>query len=91
MVRLNTAASIREYHSQVYKFNRYVNYQKQRGLRRHPLNMDITGFEAWFKLWLSAILKINDNNLHLTSIEKNYNPKRLYFQRSKGRQTIINR
>lgn len=94
MVKLNTAAAIREQHAKTYKFNRYINRNNRktgRKWRRHPLNMDLTGFEAWFKLWLSAFYKIDDFDLHLENIEKNHNPKKLYFQRSTGRYKIINR
>ena len=94
MVKLNTAAAIREQHDKTYQFNRYINQNNRlsgRKWRRHPLNMDLTGFEAWFKSWLKAMHKIEDFNLHLQNIEKNYNAKKLYFQRSTGRQTIINR
>lgn len=94
MRKLNTSAAIRERNNLVYQFNRYINNNNQlngRQWRRHPLKMDLTGFEAWFKVWLSAIHKIKDFDLHLQNIEVNNNAKKLYFERSTGRQTIINR
>ncbi len=94
MVKLNTEQSIREHNRQVYEFNRYINHNNRlsgRKWRRHPLNMNLTGFEAWFKLWLSAMHNIKDNNLHLENLQTNFNRKNLYFERAKGRQTIFNR
>lgn len=79
MKSLNTSVAIREQHDKIYKFNQYVNSQNQPNLKRNPLNMDLTGFYPWFKIWLSAIHKIDDHNLYMANIEKNSNPKRLYF------------
>ena len=94
MRALNTSLAIREHNRLVYQFNRYINHNNResgREWRRHPLRMDLKGFESWFKIWLSAMHKINDLNLHLQNIEKNNNLKKLYFQRATGRHKIVNR
>jgi len=88
MMSLNTAPAIREYHDKAFTFKRLINITF--GLNLYLYNANLYGFDYVFNKWLER-KGIKDLNLHMENIEKNYNRKDLYFKRSTGRQTIINR
>lgn len=94
MKSLNTAPALRERNKKIYQFNLFINHNNQksgRKWRRHPLNMNLKGFECWFKFWLLSKHKIKDHDLYFQNIESNFDIKNLYLERSTGKYLIVNR
>jgi len=88
MISLNTAPAIREYHDKAFTFKRLINITF--GLNLYLYNANLYGFDYVFSKWLER-KGIKDLDRHMKNIEKNYNPKDLYFKRSTGYYKIVNR
>ena len=87
---LNTAPSIRRYIELVILFKQWYNKdQSKKSL--YLFNENLYGNDLLFKSWIRRFHNIRQLDLHMKNIEKNYNPKDLYFKRSTGYYKIVNR